>query len=77
MNLASRLETAANPGEILNFHKTYAIVQDEFVCKEHGKVTVKGLTYSVTPYLVVASHDFVGASRCASCATTGVSLCRH
>jgi adenylate cyclase len=62
VNLASRLETAADPGEILISYEAYAQVKDEVHCKEHGEVMVKGLAYPVTCYLVVNTHNNISAA---------------
>jgi class 3 adenylate cyclase/HAMP domain-containing protein len=62
VNLASRLETAAEPGEILISYEAYAHVKDEIHCQEHGEVSVKGLAYPVTSYLVIDAFDNVGAA---------------
>ncbi len=63
VNLASRLETVAEPGEILISYETYANVQDEIQCKEHGQVTVKGLAYPVATYVVEDSYSNIGSAR--------------
>jgi len=56
VNLASRLESAATPGEILVSYETYALVKDEINCKEHGEITAKGIAYPVTAYQVLDRH---------------------
>lgn len=53
VNLASRLESAAPPGEILVSYETYAHVQDQIHCTERTSITVKGIAYSVAIYQVV------------------------
>ena len=53
VNLASRLETAATPGEILISYETYALVKDEIECEAHGKINVKGIAYPVETYQVI------------------------
>ncbi len=62
VNLASRLESAATPGEILISYETYALVKDEIHCEEHGEVTVKGIAYPVATYQVVDSYANLGES---------------
>jgi PAS domain S-box-containing protein len=57
VNLASRLETAARPGEILISHETYALIRDEFHCEERGQISVRGISYPVTSYALVAERD--------------------
>ena len=44
VNLASRLETAAKPGEILLSSSTYLLIQDKYFCKNRGEVQVKGFS---------------------------------
>ncbi len=56
VNLASRLESAATPGEILISYETYALVKDEIDCEERGEITVKGIAYPVATYEVVDSY---------------------
>jgi class 3 adenylate cyclase len=57
VNIASRLEGLAEPGEILISYETYAHVSDEIICEERGEVEVKGLAYPVTAYQVVGALD--------------------
>jgi class 3 adenylate cyclase/HAMP domain-containing protein len=57
VNLASRLESAATPGEILISYETYAHVKDEIECQEHGEINVKGIAYPVATYQVVDAYD--------------------
>ncbi len=63
VNLASRLETAAEPGNILISYETFAHVSDQIVCKEHGKIDVKGIAYPVATYQVIDTHEAVGKER--------------
>jgi len=63
VNLAARLETTAESGEILISYQTYAHVNNEIHCEEHGQVTVKGLAYPVATYRVVDSYDNLGGTR--------------
>jgi PAS domain S-box-containing protein len=53
VNLASRLESEAPPGEILISYETYAHVKDEVSCEEVGKISVKGIAHPVTTYRVI------------------------
>jgi len=57
VNLASRLESAATPGEILISYETYALVRDEIACEERGEITVKGIAYPVATYQVVDAYE--------------------
>ena len=42
VNLASRMETSATPGEINLSAYTYDLVRDEFDCEYRGKLEIKG-----------------------------------
>jgi len=53
VNLASRLEHEAPPGEVVISYETYAHVQDEIQCEEHGAIQVRGIAYPVTCYRVI------------------------
>ena len=53
VNLASRLESEAPPGEILISYETYAHVKDEISCEEVGQVRVKGFADPITTYRVI------------------------
>jgi class 3 adenylate cyclase/phosphoglycerate-specific signal transduction histidine kinase len=63
VNLASRLEQMAPPGEILISYETYALVKDEVCCEERGHVNVKGITHPVATYQVIDLYDNLGKSR--------------
>jgi class 3 adenylate cyclase len=52
VNLASRLESAATPGQILISYETYALVKDEINCVQGEKMSVKGIAYPVATYWV-------------------------
>jgi class 3 adenylate cyclase len=53
VNLASRLESEAEPGSALVSYETYAHVKDEVHCEEHGQIRVKGIAYPVATFRVV------------------------
>jgi class 3 adenylate cyclase/phosphoglycerate-specific signal transduction histidine kinase len=57
VNLASRLESAAMPGDILVSYETYALVKDEIRCEERGKIEVKGIAYPVEAFAVIDAHE--------------------
>jgi class 3 adenylate cyclase/HAMP domain-containing protein len=63
VNLASRLESAATPGEILVSYETYSQIKDEIHCEERGTINVKGIAYPVATYEVVDSYDDLGKDR--------------
>jgi PAS domain S-box-containing protein len=64
VNLASRLEHEAMPGRILISLETYALVKDEVLCKERGRVQVKGIAQPVMTYEVLGpkEHDATAAT---------------
>ena len=63
VNLASRLESSATPGEILISYETYALVRDEIHCEEHGQIKVMGIAYPVATYVAVDSYDNLDRER--------------
>jgi class 3 adenylate cyclase len=63
VNLASRLEQMAPPGEILISYETYALVKDEVCCEERGHLTVKGISRSVPTYQVIDVYDNILKAR--------------
>lgn len=62
VNLASRLESAAEAGEILISHETYALVKDVIMCRDKGQITVKGFSRALQIYQVVDFRRDLGAS---------------
>ncbi len=52
VNLASRLESAAEPGEILISHETYSLVKDVVMCRYNGEITAKGFQQPIPVYSV-------------------------
>jgi class 3 adenylate cyclase/phosphoglycerate-specific signal transduction histidine kinase len=63
VNLTSRLEQMAPPGEILISYETYALVKDEVCCEERGHVNAKGITHPVATYQVIDLYDNLRRSR--------------
>lgn len=57
VNLASRLESIAEPGEILVSYETYANVKDQVRCESCGEVTVKGKAYPIAVYRVLGLRE--------------------
>jgi class 3 adenylate cyclase len=53
VNLASRLEHEATPGNVLISYETFANVKDEILCEEQGNISVRGIAYPVATYRVV------------------------
>jgi class 3 adenylate cyclase len=52
VNLAARLQAAADPGKILISHATWLLVQDEITCVPRGEISVKGFTQPVKVYVI-------------------------
>lgn len=62
VNLASRLESAAEAGEILLSHETYSLVKDVIMCRDKGQIAVKGFSKPVQIYQVVDFRRDLGAN---------------
>ncbi len=62
VNLASRLESNAEAGEILISHETYSMIKDVVMCRDKGQVNVKGFSRPVQIYQVVDFRRDLGAS---------------
>jgi class 3 adenylate cyclase/HAMP domain-containing protein len=56
VNLASRLESAASPGEILTSYETYAVVKDRIHCEKVGEINLKGISHPIEAYRVIDSY---------------------
>ncbi|MBI42105.1 adenylate/guanylate cyclase domain-containing protein [uncultured Marinobacter sp.] len=63
VNLASRLESLAQPGEILISHETFSLIKDRILCRDKGEITVKGFTKPVPIYEVVDFRRDMGPNR--------------
>jgi PAS domain S-box-containing protein len=57
VNVAARLETAAEPGSILCGFRTYALVKDRVKAEERGELTVKGARRPVEAWEVVGLSE--------------------
>jgi class 3 adenylate cyclase len=57
VNLAARLESAAEPGSILLAHETNALVQDIVLTEEQPPMTVKGFATPIHPFKVSGTYD--------------------
>ncbi|MCQ4348714.1 adenylate cyclase [Pseudomonas stutzeri] len=62
VNLASRLESASDSGEILISHETYSMIKDVIMCRDKGQISVKGFSRPVQIYQVVDFRRDLGAS---------------
>jgi adenylate cyclase len=64
VNLASRLQSHAEPGGILMTHETYSLVKDIVPTEEQEPVQVKGFTKPIRNYRVLGLYDdLVGEGR--------------
>lgn len=60
VNLASRLESAADPGEILISHETWALIKDVVMCRDKGEINAKGFSHPIKVYQVVDFRKDLG-----------------
>lgn len=60
VNLASRLESAADPGEILISHETWSLVKDVIMCRDKGEIIAKGFSHPIKVYQVVDFRKDLG-----------------
>lgn len=63
VNLASRLESAADVDEILISEDTFALVKDVVACKPRNRISVKGMAYPVMTYCVIDLIETLEAER--------------
>ncbi|WP_317933401.1 adenylate/guanylate cyclase domain-containing protein [Halioxenophilus sp. WMMB6] len=63
VNLASRLESAASPGEILLSHESWALVKDTILCTNKGMVKAKGFSYPIEVYQVIDLRKNLGGEQ--------------
>jgi class 3 adenylate cyclase len=57
VNLAARLESAAEPGSILLAHETNSLVQDIVLTEEQPSMTVKGFVRPINTFKVAGTYD--------------------
>lgn len=63
VNLASRLESLAEPGEILVSYEMFSLIKDRIMCRDKGEITVKGFAKPVPIYEVVDFRRDMGPNR--------------
>ena len=63
VNLASRLESAGQPGDILVSHETWNLIKDTILCKDKGKIKAKGFTHPVQVFQVINHRRELGSSQ--------------
>jgi class 3 adenylate cyclase len=61
VNLASRLQAAAQPGEILIAHETWLLVREAFDCVAKELIQVKGFERPVQTHQVIGPRAAAGA----------------
>jgi hypothetical protein len=57
VNLAARLQSAAEPGGILLSHETNALVQDMVLTEEYPPMTVKGFLRPIKTYKLLGTYQ--------------------
>jgi class 3 adenylate cyclase len=57
VNLAARLESLAQPDQILIAEATYRLVKEEICCEKVDEFKIKGIAYPVNAYQVVDAWD--------------------
>jgi len=63
VNLASRLESAAQVDEILISEDTFSLIKDVIACKPKEKIRVKGIAYPIMTYSVVDLIESIRAEQ--------------
>ncbi|WNO09957.1 adenylate/guanylate cyclase domain-containing protein [Teredinibacter sp. KSP-S5-2] len=63
VNLASRLESAAQPGEILVSHETWSLIKDVIICRDKGEINAKGFSHPIKVYQVVDFRKDLGKNQ--------------
>lgn len=56
VNIASRLESIAEPDQILISDKTHVMVKDHIACEQKGETHVKGIMHSIQTFQVTNVH---------------------
>jgi len=59
-NLAARLQSIAEPGDIVVSYETYALVRDIVVAQALRPIAMKGISCEVVPYAVQGVLDSTG-----------------
>lgn len=63
VNLASRLESSADAGEILISYETYSLIKDRILCREKGQIKAKGFSRPIPVYQVADFRKDLGSKR--------------
>jgi adenylate cyclase len=59
-NLAARLESIAEPGQVVVSYETYALVRDIVVAHVLAPITMKGINREVIPYTIESTKEAGG-----------------
>ena len=63
VNLASRLESAAMPNQILLSHETWSLVKEQVLCRAMGEINVKGFSRPIPIYRVLDLRRNLGSRK--------------
>lgn len=63
VNLASRLESAGKPDNILISHETWSLIKDVILCRDKGQIKAKGFSYPIHVYEVVDHRKDLGSNQ--------------
>lgn len=63
VNLASRLESAADSGEILTSHETWSLIKDVIMCRDRGEIKAKGFSHSIKVYQILDFRKEMGRNQ--------------
>lgn len=74
VNLASRLESLAKPGQVLISESTYQLVKNRIRCRHVGNVSVKGFQEPVPVYMAIELAGLPDENRFTSIQTAGFAL---
>jgi len=56
VNLASRLESNAEIGQILISHETNALIKKDIICEKKEEIKVKGIAHKIQTYQVIGTN---------------------
>jgi class 3 adenylate cyclase len=76
VNIASRLESLAEPNQILISQDTYVLIKNCVACEAMGQVRMKGIAYPVQTYRVKNLRpSWAGRRRCIRQSGEGYAIC--